>query len=365
MIDELAERHVKLMEGLRKLATTFDVEAKRREIAALEEELGRPGFWDDQARARAVTESLSRLKEAVGEWEGLRGEVDDLGLLLEVARGEGAEAAAGLAADFDRVERAFDALEVRALLGGEHDRSNAIMMIHAGAGGTESCDWVAMLLRMYRRWAEGRGYETEILDATAGEEAGLRSVTLAVKGPFAYGYLKAERGVHRLVRISPFDANKRRHTTFASADVVPEIGEEEVSIRDEDLRIDTFRAGGRGGQHVNVTDSAVRITHVPTGIVAQCQNERSQHQNKETAMRILLARLAEHERRLREEEMQRERGEKKEIAWGSQIRSYVFQPYTMVKDHRTKHEIGNVEGVMDGGIQPFIEAYLKTAKGRP
>jgi peptide chain release factor 2 len=248
------------------------------------------------------------------------------------------------------------------MLGDPHDRASAIMMIHAGAGGTESCDWVAMLLRMYRRWAEQRNYAVEVLDMTPGEEAGFRSVTLSVKGDYAYGYLKAERGVHRLVRISPFDANKRRHTSFASADVVPEMeGEQEVEIDEDDLRIDTFRAHGAGGQHVNKTDSAVRITHLPTGIVVQCQNERSQHKNRVTAMRVLTARVAEHFRRIREEELAKERGEKQEIGWGSQIRSYVFQPYQMVKDHRTKHETGNIQAVMDGDVQPFIESFLRSS----
>jgi peptide chain release factor 2 len=323
--------------------------------------MGRPDFWSDQAAARRVTESLSRLKETVGAWEGLRKETDDLKLLLDMVgdEGEGSSGAAEVEKDLARAERDYREFELKSMLGGEHDRGNALMMLHAGAGGTEACDWVAMLLRMYQRWAEDRGYGAELLDVTPGDEAGFRSVTISVRGAYAYGYLKAERGVHRLVRISPFDAAKRRHTSFASADVVPEIDdEEEVEINEDDLRIDTFRAGGHGGQHVNVTDSAVRITHTPTGITAQCQNERSQRQNRATAMRILRARVAEHYRRIQEEEMEKERGEKKEIAWGSQIRSYIFQPYTMVKDHRTKHETGNVQAVMDGEIQPFIEAYL-------
>lgn len=263
--------------------------------------------------------------------------------------------------DLKDIERKYRELDLKSILSGEYDRSNAIMMIHAGAGGTEACDWVEMILRMYRRWAESRGFTARILDATPGEEAGFRSVTLSIKGEYAYGYLKAERGVHRLVRLSPFDAAKRRHTSFASADVVPELEEDkEVEIKEDDLRIDTYRSSGAGGQHVNVTDSAVRITHIPTRIVAQCQNERSQHKNRVTTMRILRARLSEHYRRLKEEEMARERGEKKDISWGSQIRSYVFQPYTLVKDHRTKHEIGNVQAVMEGDIQPFIEAYLRS-----
>ena len=328
--------------------------------------MGRPDFWDNQAGARGVTETLSRLRETVESWEKLKRDADDLGLFFELARTEGDEASApDLAGDLDKMEAEYRGLELRSLLGGPRDRAGAIMMIHAGAGGTEACDWVAMLLRMYRRWAEERGYEAEVLDMAPGEEAGFRSVTLSVKGPHAYGYLKAERGVHRLVRISPFDSAKRRHTSFASADVVPEVeGEQEMEIKDEDLRIDTFRAHGAGGQHVNKTDSAVRMTHIPTGIVVQCQNERSQYKNRVTAMRVLSARVAEHYRRLREEELAKERGEKQEIAWGSQIRSYILQPYQMVKDHRTKHETGRVQAVMDGEIQPFIEAFLRSG-GKP
>ena len=341
--------------------TIFDIAGRKREISSLEEKVNNPGFWDDQAQARSVAESLSRLKETVCAWETITREAEDVGVFLDMLKGEeGAESSsAEVARDLERAENGYREMELKSILSGEHDRTGAILMIHAGAGGTEACDWVAMLLRMYRRWAEDRGYTVEVLDMTPGEEAGMRSVTVSVKGDYAYGYLKAERGVHRLVRISPFDAAKRRHTSFASADVVPEIADDaEVEVNEDDLRIDTYRSSGRGGQHVNVTDSAVRITHIPTGIVSQCQNERSQHKNRVTAMRILRARVAEHYRRLKEEEMEKARGEKKEIAWGSQIRSYVFQPYTMVKDHRTKHETGNVEAVMDGKIQPFIEAYL-------
>jgi peptide chain release factor 2 len=343
--------------------TIFDISGKRKEISKLEGKMGRSGFWDDQAGARTVTETLSRVKEIVDAWERVRKEAEDCGVFLELLRAEEEEgAAAEIEKDLDRIEGEYRDLELKSMLGDPHDRAGAIMMIHAGAGGTESCDWVAMLLRMYRRWAEQRGYAVEVLDMTPGEEAGFRSITLSVKGEYAYGYLKAERGVHRLVRISPFDANKRRHTSFASADVVPEMeGEREVEIEEDELRLDTFRAHGAGGQHVNKTDSAVRITHLPTGIVVQCQNERSQHKNRVTAMRVLTARVAEHFRRIKEEELARERGEKREIGWGSQIRSYVFQPYQMVKDHRTKHETGNVQAVMDGDIQPFIESYLRSS----
>lgn len=254
-------------------------------------------------------------------------------------------------------------LEIKSYLSGEHDARNAIMSIHAGAGGTESCDWTQMLMRMYTRWAERKGYNVEVLDILPGEEAGVKNVTMLIKGDYAYGYLQAEKGVHRLVRISPFDANKRRHTSFALVEVLPEIEDVEVEIDEKDLKIDTFRASGPGGQHVNVTDSAVRITHLPTGIVVECQNERSQHKNKATAMKILRAKLYELERKKQEEEIDKMRV-KGDIGWGYQIRSYVLHPYTMVKDHRTGVEIGNAQGVLDGEIDEFIEAYLKNKRVR-
>lgn len=264
------------------------------------------------------------------------------------------------AALVERASKDFSELEIRTLLNGRFDANNAYLTLHAGAGGTESCDWADMLLRMYRRYCERHGYEVSILDCLAGEEAGIKSATLWVRGPYAYGHLRAERGVHRLVRISPFDANKRRHTSFASLDVVAEVDEDiEIKISDSDLRIDTYRASGAGGQYVNKTDSAVRITHLPTGIVVACQAERSQHSNRERAMKMLIAKLYEYELDKKRKEMEKFYGEKGEIAWGRQIRSYVLQPYSMVKDHRTEVETGNVEAVLDGEIDVFIEAYLK------
>jgi peptide chain release factor 2 len=260
--------------------------------------------------------------------------------------------------EIDNLTKEISELEIKSYLSGEHDARNAIMSIHAGAGGTESCDWTQMLMRMYTRWAERKGYNVEVLDILPGEEAGVKNVTMLIKGDYAYGYLQAEKGVHRLVRISPFDANKRRHTSFALVEVLPEIEDVEVEIDEKDLKIDTFRASGPGGQHVNVTDSAVRITHLPTGIVVECQNERSQHKNKATAMKILRAKLYELERKKQEEEIDRMRV-KGDIGWGYQIRSYVLHPYTMVKDHRTGMEIGNAQAVLDGEIDEFIEAYLK------
>jgi peptide chain release factor 2 len=276
----------------------------------------------------------------------------------------GSELLAESLPQLEEIIKSLDALELQSLLGDEEDIRNAIVSINPGAGGTESQDWAQMLLRMYLRWAERRGFVTEMLDHQYGEEAGIKGATFAVEGPYAYGYLKAESGVHRLVRISPYDASSRRHTSFASVFAFPEVEEEmDLEIDEKDLRIDTFRSSGAGGQHVNVTDSAVRITHIPSGIVASCQNERSQHKNKATAMRILRARLYEVKKREKEEEMARLHDEKKEIAWGSQIRSYVLQPYRMAKDHRTEHEVGNVDAVLDGDLDGFIHAYLTGRKG--
>jgi len=279
--------------------------------------------------------------------------------LVEEDADLGAELLKESIGQFREVERSLDSLELESLLGDEADARNALLSINPGAGGTESQDWAQMLLRMYLRWAERRGFTTEILDHQYGEEAGIKGATVAVEGPYAYGYLKAESGVHRLVRISPYDASSRRHTSSASVFAYPEVEDEiEVDIEEKDLRIDTFRSSGAGGQHVNVTDSAVRITHLPTGIVVSCQNERSQHKNKATAMRILRARLFERAKREKEEEMEKIQGQKKEIAWGSQIRSYVLQPYRLVKDHRTGHESGNVDAVLDGDLDDFIQTYL-------
>ena len=293
-------------------------------------------------------------------WEGISRKYEDIKVLFELAleeKDEGTlmEVKSGLA----ELEREVAEEELKILLSGEHDASNAIVSIHAGAGGTEAQDWVEMLFRMYVRWAERRGYRIKVVDLLSGEEAGLKYVTFMVEGPYAYGYLKSEKGIHRLVRISPFDASGRRHTSFASVSVIPEIEEDiEIEIRPEDLKIETMRASGHGGQHVNKTETAVRITHLPTGIVVSCQNERSQHLNKATALKILKAKLYELERRKLEEKKAKLLGEKKEIAWGSQIRYYILQPYRLVKDHRTGFETGKVEAVLDGEIDPFIRAYL-------
>lgn len=317
-------------------------------------------FWDDQDKAREVIDKANIEKEWVEGWGGLDGRHADLEVLLELGEEEGdAPTLKEVDAGLDEVERDITSLELRYLLGEKEDRMDAILTIHPGAGGTESADWAQMLMRMYTRWAERRGFRPQVLDLLPGETAGIKSVTIELRGDYAYGFSKAESGVHRLVRISPFDANSRRHTSFASVFVCPATEDEiEVDIKPDDLHIDTFRAGGAGGQHVNVTDSAVRITHIPTGIVAQCQNERSQHKNRNTAMKILKARLYQH---LKDEEDKKKAelaSSKKKIEWGSQIRSYVFHPYQMVKDVRTGAETGNIQDVMDGDLDPFIQAFL-------
>jgi peptide chain release factor 2 len=345
----------------RKSGGLFDLPAKKQRIAELEQIMAEPSFWDDPGKAQTVITETNGIKGLVERIEKLQQEYEDLEVLLELSQEEEDEATfrevdKGVRAIQDKLE----AFELELLLNGPYDRNNAILEIHPGAGGTESQDWASMLLRMYTRWAEQHGFKVETLDYLAGDEAGIKSVTLLIKGYNAYGYLRAEQGVHRLVRISPFDASGRRHTSFASVDVIPEIDDTvEIEIRQEDLKIDTYRSTGAGGQHINTTDSAVRITHIPTGIVVTCQSERSQIKNREMAMKILAARLYEKKREEQERELAEIRGEQKEIAWGNQIRSYVFHPYSLVKDHRTNHEIGNVQAVMDGEIDPFIDAWLR------
>jgi peptide chain release factor 2 len=316
-------------------------------------------FWDDSAAANAMMRDLKFLKGCVEPFARNEEKLQYLAELLELSIDDEAMLTQ-IETDLDRVAKECQVLESQSLLSGEFDRHNALLSVNAGAGGTESCDWASMLLRMYERWAQDRGYDIQMMDILHGEEAGIKSVTLSISGPLAYGYLKAEKGVHRLVRISPFDSNKRRHTSFASVDVIPEIEDAiDVDISPDDLRIDIFRSSGPGGQSVNTTDSAVRITHLPTGIVAQCQNERSQLNNKISAMKILRARIYELKRQEQEREMSKEYGQKQKIEWGSQIRSYVLHPYLMVKDHRTDYETGNVPKVLDGGLDEFIEAFLK------
>lgn len=324
--------------------------------------MNQPDFWNDNDRANKLMKELKYLKSCVEPFAENSKRVKDLRELCELAEGD-QDMMTQIETETNALAKEVDQLEIQTLLSGPFDKNNAILSINAGAGGTESCDWASMLLRMYTRWADEKGYQVKTIDILSGEEAGIKSVTLGIEGEMVYGYLKAEKGVHRLVRISPFDANKRRHTSFASVDVIPEIEDDiEIDLNPEDLRIDIFRSSGPGGQSVNTTDSAVRITHIPTGIVVQCQNERSQLQNKQTAMKILRARLYERKRQEQEEKMAKEYGDKQKIEWGSQIRSYVMHPYSMVKDHRTDCETGNVAAVMDGAVDQFIEAYLKTRK---
>lgn len=337
----------------------FDVENKKKGIEELQIEMSREGFWGDSGAANKQVSKLKDLKNTLDSWQSLEAKYAELKELVSLDAADSAFLSE-ITGEFERLEAGVAKLELATLLSGELDKNSAILSINSGAGGTEACDWAAMLLRMYLRWAEINGYKASVIDILEGEEAGIKNVTVLIEGEYAYGWLRAESGVHRLVRISPFDANKRRHTSFASIGVIASISEEiNIEIKPEELRIDVYRSKGAGGQSVNTTDSAVRITHLPTGIVVQCQNERSQYQNKHVAMNILKARLFEKMQKEQEEKMSKHYGEKKKIEWGSQIRSYVMHPYNMVKDHRTEHETGNVAAVMDGKIDEFIEAYLK------
>jgi peptide chain release factor 2 len=337
----------------------FDAANPARELAAIEERIAAADFWQNQEEAQKTLRRRSRLSEEVELSRSLGGKLDDLTVLLEWAEA-GEDVTADLQRSLEALEIEVEAAEVKKMLGGEHDRANAIVTIHPGAGGIESQDWAEMLLRMYLKWAERRGLKREVLDYQPGEEAGLKSVTYMLNGEYAFGLMAAEAGVHRLVRISPFDQAARRHTSFASVYVWPQIEDEDadIEIPDKDLRIDTYRSSGAGGQHVNVTDSAVRITHLPTGIVVSCQNERSQHKNRDVAMKVLRARL--YDLKLKEQQARLEQigGAKKDIAFGSQIRSYVLQPYQMIKDHRTKYQVGDVERVLAGDLDMFIKVYL-------
>ncbi|MBN1823988.1 MAG: peptide chain release factor 2 [Endomicrobiales bacterium] len=337
------------------------MEKKKKEAELLEKEASAPEFWNNNANAKKTMTKLNHLKKTVGLWEKMDKELSDIRELKEIAKQERDDS---VASDIEKAEaalaREIQNLEIETKLSGEHDARNAIVAIHAGAGGTESCDWAEMLLRMYTRWAEKKGFKSEIVDILSGEEAGVKSVTFIIKGEYAYGFLQSELGVHRLVRISPFDANKRRHTSFSSVDVLPELDDDiEIKIEDKDLRIDTYRASGHGGQYINKTDSAVRITHLPTGIVTQSQSERSQLKNRVTAMKLLKVKLYELEQEKKRKAIEKHYDEKGDIAWGNQIRSYVFMPYQLVKDHRTGREIPQVDNVMDGEIDPFISAFLE------
>ena len=342
--------------------STFDIDSKRAEAVELEQRLGQAGVWDDSTRGQRLTTKLSRLNDVTGRFDRLVKQLDDVRALDELLSAEDdPEYTKELVGRLSALEAELDRIELANLLSGEYDSSDAVASLHAGAGGVDSQDWTEMLLRMYLRWTEREGLDAELDEVLPGDEAGIKSATWTLKGTNAYGLLNAERGVHRLVRLSPFDQAHRRHTSFASLDVIPLLPEEEidVDIDPKDLRIDTYRSSSAGGQHVNVTDSAVRITHIPTGITAACQNERSQMQNRAVAMRILKARLAERARREREQRIEDLRGQQMGIDFGSQIRSYVLHPYRMVKDHRTTLEVGNVDAVLDGDLDRFIEAYLR------
>ena len=320
-----------------------------------------PGFWDEPQEAQKILQQAKQVKDKIKGFTKLQQSYEDLLTLLEMAMEEcDASLEKDLQRDYEVLLQELDRITVDTLLSGEYDKNHAILSIHSGAGGLDSQDWAEMLLRMYTRWAEKKGYRIRTLDLLPDTEAGIKNVTLLIEGENAYGYLKSEKGVHRIVRISPFDPSGKRHTSFASLDVMPDIDEDtKIDINTNDLRIDTFRASGAGGQHVNKTDSAIRITHIPTGIVVQCQNERSQHSNKETAMRMLMAKLAELKEQEQKDMIEDLKGDYSQIAWGSQIRSYVFHPYNMVKDHRTNAEMGNIQAVMDGELDLFINAYLK------
>ena len=345
----------------------FDVPTINAKIAEKEELCGLPNFWDDPAKAEKVMSEIKSLKNRIEPWKQLIQECEDLQTLYELAEeSQDSSMESEVSKEYDSIKEKYEKLSILNLLSDEVDKNGAFLTIHAGAGGTESCDWAQMLCRMYTRWAERRNYKIEVVDVLEAE-GGIKSVTLQIFGDYVYGYLKSEAGVHRLVRISPFDANARRHTSFASVYIFPVLDDTiEVEVKPEDLRVDTYRSGGAGGQHVNKTDSAVRFTHLPTGIVVACQTERSQTMNRATAMSMLKARLYEYYKAEKEKENSKFAQEKKEISWGNQIRSYVFQPYTMVKDHRTKCETGNIQAVMDGAIDIFIESFLAAKwKGLP
>ncbi|MBO5059891.1 MAG: peptide chain release factor 2 [Clostridia bacterium] len=355
------------LQGLEKaigeLEFSLDISGTKKQIDELEEQAAAPDFWDDMENSQKVLQKTKQLKDKVAAYENLKSSWEDAIVLIDLANEENDESMLDeIKKTVETVTSATEKMTLETLLSGNYDKCDAIMTFHAGAGGTEAQDWAEMLLRMYQMYAQKNGYSIEVIDTLPGDDAGIKSATISISGINAYGYLKSEKGVHRLVRISPFDASGRRHTSFASIEVMPEIDDEiEINIKPEDLKIDTYRSSGAGGQHINKTDSAVRITHIPTGIVTACQTQRSQHQNKDYAMKMLKSKLAEIAEQQQKEKIEDIKGVQKEIAWGSQIRSYVFHPYNLVKDHRTGFEMGNIGAVMDGDIDGFINAYLKAA----
>ncbi len=359
---ELLEKINNLQKKIGRVWRQLDLDTTRNRIKSLEYEMSEPGFWDTPEQAKKKSQELDELRKELERWQKISQQVEELHQVTKEAMAEKDDSLkADLEKQYQKSSKEFDSLEFYILFSEPYDQRNAIIAIHAGAGGVDAQDWAAMLLRMYIRFAERQGWQTKMVDSSVGQEAGIKSATFEVRGRYAYGYLKAEAGVHRLVRISPFDAEKMRHTSFALVEVLPELGDlEEVKIDDKDLRIDTFMSSGHGGQSVNTTYSAVRIVHIPTGISVSCQNERSQQQNKETAMKILKSKLHKLYQEERQEEKQKLRGEYQEAAWGNQVRSYVIHPYKMVKDHRTKFEVNEVEPVLDGKLEPFIEHYLRS-----
>ncbi|ADU27711.1 peptide chain release factor 2 [Ethanoligenens harbinense YUAN-3] len=359
--EELRLRLENMRPEIDDLGRALGLDAARAEVRELEEKAAQQDFWNDIENSQSVLQKTRQLKDKIASYEALRRKTDDTLALIELAdEEEDLSVLAEAAEAVDSVRAQIDTMRLATLLTGEYDAKNAILTFHAGAGGTEAQDWAEMLYRMYTRWAERHGFNVQVLDYLDGEEAGLKSASVLIEGLNAYGYLKSEIGVHRLVRVSPFDSSGRRHTSFASVEVMPEIDDSiEVDIRPEDIKMDVFRSSGAGGQHINKTSSAVRLTHLPTGIVVSCQNERSQHQNREMAMRMLKSKLVEIKEREHYDKIEDIKGVQKEIAWGSQIRSYVFMPYTLVKDHRTSFESGNIGAVMDGDLDGFINAYLK------
>ncbi|MBD3264132.1 MAG: peptide chain release factor 2 [Candidatus Omnitrophica bacterium] len=356
-MQELQKELNLLEEGILNIGEVLNIEEKRSEVKKIQLQMAEPGFWDDPGSAREVVARLKYFKSDVDDWDILHKKIEDL---KEISSLQDSSMESEINEELAKIRKEYENLKLRVLFSGKFDDSNAILEINSGAGGTEACDWAGMLFRMYFRWAEDKKFKFKVLDELRGEEAGLKSVTFIIEGERVYGLLKAERGVHRLVRISPFDSNKRRHTSFASIDVLPEIKEDiDIEIKPDDIRIDTYRSSGAGGQHVNVTDSAVRITHLPTNIVVSCQNERSQHQNRQTALKVLKAKLYELKEKEQAKELEKMSGKKQKIEWGSQIRSYVLHPYLLVKDHRTNFENHDAWAVLDGKIDGFMYAYLK------
>ncbi|MCM8823425.1 MAG: peptide chain release factor 2 [Candidatus Omnitrophica bacterium] len=356
MFEDIVRKLDTIDNDFRELKSLLRIEDKRREIDSLQLKMGEASFWDNPKMVNEVVSRVKQLKEDVETSEILEKKIEDVKDMINVLD---SSYQGQLLKEVNEIENLLDSFKMRVFLNGQFDEANAIVEINSGAGGTEACDWAQMLFRMYLRWAEEKRFDVKVVNEVRGEEVGFKNISFFVEGRYAYGFLKSEKGVHRLVRISPFDANKRRHTSFASVDVVPEVEDISMEIKQEDLKIETYRASGHGGQHVNVTDSAVRITHIPTGIVVSCQNERSQYQNKQTALRVLRAKIYEHKREEQKKSLEKLSGDKKKIEWGSQIRSYVLFPYLLVKDHRTDFEDTDAKGVLDGKLDGFILSYLK------